>query len=306
MEDKPKVSIITATYNRSHFYENLKRMVANQDYPHDRIEWIIMDDSPVSHSSYFPDVVAGIKVQYYHLLKKIPLARKRDLLNHKATGQYIVNFDDDDYYPASRVSHAVDMMVRNAGNLAGGGIMYMYFTSNKKIYRLGPYCANHATAATMAYSKEYSRKHSFGSGHYAEESTFTDGWKQPMIDLAPEKTVLALSHSENTIDKNIFLDGRYGQLHVTVHETDKRLEDFIQEADILDFYRSLGYDGSKSTISTIEVKDILEKSANDIEQKYNVATVNRIINDLSREQSRVNIRRVLVDHLEPYPTPKFT
>jgi glycosyltransferase involved in cell wall biosynthesis len=301
-----KVTIITATYNRSAFYENLKRMVANQDYPHELLEWIIMDDSPASHSAYFPPLLDGIRVQYYHLQKKISLAHKRDLLNHKAGGKYIVNFDDDDYYPACRVSHAVDMLVKGGGNLAGGGIMYMYFTSNKRIYRLGPYCANHATAATMAYTKEYSSNHSFGTGHYAEESTFTEDWKSPMINLVPEKTVLALSHSENTIDKNIFLQGRYGQLGVTVHETDKHIDDFITEPDIFAFYSGLGYDGSKSTIATLEVVKKLETASHDIEHKHNVATANRIVNDLVREQARINIRRMFIDRLEPYPTPKLS
>ena len=70
----------------------------------------------------------------------------------------------------------------------------------------------------MAYSKEYSRAHSFGEGGYAEESKFTDNWKSPLVDLQPEKTVLALSHSSNTIDKNIFdfkikISKRFGNWH---------------------------------------------------------------------------------------------
>ena len=63
----PFVSIITCTYNRASFLHNLIRMVSYQDYPHSKIEWIIIDDSDVTNASVFPPNIDGITVRYYHL-----------------------------------------------------------------------------------------------------------------------------------------------------------------------------------------------------------------------------------------------
>ena len=46
----------------------------------------------------------------------------------------------------------------------------------------------------------------------------TESWKHPMVQLDPMKTVLALSHSDNTIEKTMFLEERYGHIGRTVHE----------------------------------------------------------------------------------------
>ena len=40
----PLVSICTPTFNRRPFIENMFQCFRNQDYPADRIEWIIVDD----------------------------------------------------------------------------------------------------------------------------------------------------------------------------------------------------------------------------------------------------------------------
>ena len=40
----PLVSICTPTFNRRPFIENMFTCFRNQDYPKDKIEWIIVDD----------------------------------------------------------------------------------------------------------------------------------------------------------------------------------------------------------------------------------------------------------------------
>ena len=40
----PLVSICTPTYNRRPFWEGAIKCFYNQDYPQDRMEWIIIDD----------------------------------------------------------------------------------------------------------------------------------------------------------------------------------------------------------------------------------------------------------------------
>ena len=50
--DLPCVSILTATYKRSHFNALMIYNVRNYHYPKDKLEWIIYDDSPNEHKQF--------------------------------------------------------------------------------------------------------------------------------------------------------------------------------------------------------------------------------------------------------------
>jgi glycosyltransferase involved in cell wall biosynthesis len=290
-------------------------MVKAQDYPHDRMEWIIIDDTPdLDSSSEFPTELDGITVRYYYLKEKVSLAKKRNLLNYQAKGKYLVNMDDDDYYPPCRVSHAVETLMKHGTPLAGSSKMFMYFSKDKSVYQLGPYRENHGTAATMAYTKEYTKEHDFGDGNYAEEGVFTSGWTVPMAQLDSMKTVLALSHSNNTIEKTIFLEERYGHIGRTVHETSMTLKDFIKESEeqeVHDFYDSLSYE-YKTNEYTKEVIDKMKKNATEASRKYNVVATQKMMEELIQARSAYekkmffvhgkNVGKLVVQR-KPAPTP---
>lgn len=82
--------------------------------------------------------------------------------------------DDDDYYPADRVSHAVDMLRTSPNALcAGSSEIYIYFKHIQKMYQFGPYGPNHSTAATFAFRKELLKETSFeDNAAVAEERHF--------------------------------------------------------------------------------------------------------------------------------------
>lgn len=288
-QDLPFVSIITCSYKRRKFLPNMIKMVSSQDYPHNLMEWIIMDDSPESNADIFPESVDGIKVRYLYLKNKIPLAKKRDLLNHAATGKYLINMDDDDYYPPCRVSHAVETLISQGTPLVGSSKMYMYFSRDKSIYQLGPYRENHGTAATLAYTKEYAANHLFydpncknGKGNFAEEGIFTEGWKHQMAQLDPFKTVLALSHTDNTIEKTMFIEEKYGHLGRSVHETDFNLSKFINqstEPEVYNFYDTLKYEYKVNEYTDI-VRQKMENNSAQAQVQYRELMTNRMVEEL--------------------------
>lgn len=268
----------------------MKMMVQAQDYPHDKLEWIIIDDSPESSAAIFPEQkLDGITVRYMYLKTKIPLAKKRDLLNHAAKGSILVNMDDDDYYPPCRVSHAVETLMTKKTQLVGSSKMYMYFSRDRSIYQLGPYKENHGTAATLAYTKAYADKHRFydpncktGQGHFAEEGVFTEGWKHPMAQLDPFKTVLALSHTDNTIEKTMFIEKKYGHIGNTVHETDFGLNRFINkeaEGDVYKFYDTLEYEYKENQF-TDKVKTKMESNAAQSNAAYRQHMIKKMAEEL--------------------------
>jgi cellulose synthase/poly-beta-1,6-N-acetylglucosamine synthase-like glycosyltransferase len=72
----PKVSLCTATYNRSAFLPLLQQHILAQTYPRELLEWIILDDSDDGSQLFQPDPHQGLTIRYQHLPAKVTLGKK--------------------------------------------------------------------------------------------------------------------------------------------------------------------------------------------------------------------------------------
>ena len=228
----PFVSLCTPTFNRRPFIHHIIKCVENQDYPMDRMEWIIVDDG----TDPIEDMVKDIPyVKYHRYETKMSLGKKRNVMHEKCKGDILVYIDDDDYYPPCRVSHAVDTLTKNPDVLCvGSSEMYIYFKHINKMYSFGPYAANHATAATFAFRKELLLQTSYDEDVYVgEEKKFLKNYTIPFKQLDPRKSILVFSHIHNSFDKKKLLTG---EQKGTYREIDVKVEDIITEADALNFF----------------------------------------------------------------------
>ena len=228
---KPFVSICTPTFNRRPFFPYIIKCLENQTYPKDKIEWIIIDDG----TDKIEDLVSHLpQVKYFKYDEKLLLGKKRNLAHEKASGDIIINMDDDDYYPANRISHAVDMLRTNPKAMcAGSSEMYIYFKHIKQMYKFGPYGPNHATAATFAFRKELLNETRFeDNAAVAEETFFLKQYTIPFVQLDPMKSILVFSHNHNSFDKKNLLDNPNQFMSVS----DKKVEDFVKEPDLRKFF----------------------------------------------------------------------
>ena len=124
----------------------------SQIYPKDKIEWIIVDDGPDKIEDLVKD---HPNIKYYKYDEKMTLGKKRNLMHEKTKGDIIVYMDDDDYYPPTRISHAVDILTSHPNALcAGASELYIWFKHINKMYQFGPYSANHGTAGTFAFKRK--------------------------------------------------------------------------------------------------------------------------------------------------------
>lgn len=89
-----KVSLLTPTYNRPRHLEYLYRLFKAQTYP-DK-EWVIADDS--YEPNEFLLRLSDPEVRYLHFDMRASIGAKRDRLMLESHGEYVANFDDDDYY----------------------------------------------------------------------------------------------------------------------------------------------------------------------------------------------------------------
>lgn len=228
------VSICTPTYNRREFIPYLINCIKDQSYPQELIEWIIFDDG----TDKIKDLVENIpNVVYLESDKKLPIGKKRNMLNDKAKNDIIIYFDDDDFYPVDRVKHAVITLNAKRNYLiAGSSMLFMYYSHINKIYSAGPYHPNHATAGTFAFRKELLKECRFeDNAKSAEERYFLKNYKIPMCQLNPLKTIIVLSHTTNTYDKKKLLDKN----DKMIRKTHIKLNKLVKNKESYNFYKSL-------------------------------------------------------------------
>ena len=222
--DVPTVTLCTPTHNRRPFLRLLKACVEAQDYPKPRLNWVIIDDGTDDISDLFE---GEDWVSVRRLDAQVPIGHKRRMLVEAATGDIVVNMDDDDYYPPQRVSHAVaTLRASRSAVIVGSSRMPTYFRRDDAMYALGPYGPTHATAATMAFWRKAAAEHRYDeSACFAEETQFLNGYRAPVAQLDPSKTIVVMSHGTNTCDKEQLRNqGPFRALKDT-------LEDVIGEAN---------------------------------------------------------------------------
>lgn len=198
------VSVVTPTYNRRKFIPILIEIYKNQTFPKHKMEWIILDDGKDSVEDLFEYVTQELpNIRYIRSHDKLRIGAKRNLLNQEARGSIIIAMDDDDYYPPERVETVVQAFKKNPQiELAGSSEMWLYYHDTRKVMIAGPYHPNHATNGTMAWRKSYAEKHQYNEYvTQGEEASFLEDYCHPMIQLNPQKTILVICHSDNTVDK---------------------------------------------------------------------------------------------------------
>ena len=228
----PFVSVCTPTFNRRPFIPALIKCFKHQDYPADRMEWIILDDG----TDKIEDLVSDIpQVRYLKYDEQMVLGKKRNITNREAKGDIIVYMDDDDYYCPTRVSHAVHILKLNPGALcAGGSKQLIYFKHNCSMYQLGPYGPNHATAGTFAFRKELLEHTAFDDeAALAEEKYFLKDYTVPFVQLDYRQTSVMFSHRHNTFDKRRLLNNSSSKL---IHKVSIEASSIIKEPVLCKFY----------------------------------------------------------------------
>ena len=232
MSKTPFVSVVTPTFNRRPFIPAAIQCFLNQDYPAHLMEWIIVDDG----TDKVEDLFKGVpNCRYFKYDQKMYLGKKRNLAHELCSGEIIVYMDDDDYYPPTRVSHAVSVLRANPKVLcAGSSEMHIYFTNIDQMYKFGPYGPNHATAATFAFRRELLAKTRYDdTAALAEEKAFLKDYTIPFIQLDTEKTILVFNHKHSTFDKQLLL-GNSKNPYISISE--KTIDSFSLSTDSKSFY----------------------------------------------------------------------
>ena len=240
-----EVSVVTPTYQRRPFISALIQIYQQQTYPKEKMEWIILDDGRDKVEDLFEEASKAIpNLRYIYHPEKMRIGEKRNRLNQEAKGNIIIAMDDDDYYPPHRIQTVVDAFAKHPTmDLAGSSKMFMYYMDTKKIYSIGPYGPSHATNGTMAYRKRYAEKHQYDPFvTKAEEVSFLENYRHPMIQLDSLSSILVICHTDNTVDKT-----RLRKEHEQSNNPNKmvrttyQLRDIVTDPILHAFYEGLSF-----------------------------------------------------------------
>ncbi len=203
----PSVSIITISqYSRRECLRNLSMLIQAQIYPH-IVEWVIVEGTKdkadsIKNAQLIREMKSDIPIHFIDGYAGQPLSDLRNAGNEACRGDMIVCMDDDDYYPPTRVSHAVYRLQKSTALIAGCSKAYIYFYLTGDFFQFKSFGKGHSTNNCLAYKREYLLTHQHLPGlSKAEESSFTNDFSEPMEQLDPVKTIVVSGHSANTVDK---------------------------------------------------------------------------------------------------------
>jgi glycosyltransferase involved in cell wall biosynthesis len=234
----PLVTVCTPTFNRRPFIPWIIQCFKNQNYPRDRMEWVVVDDGTDKVRDLFEAAELGECLKYVSCEEKMTLGKKRNLMHDHSKGDILVYMDDDDYYPPERVAHAVEMLSRHKSAMcAGSSELHVWFGHINRMVQFGPYGKSHATAGTFAFRRKLLETSRYEEGaSLAEEKYFLKNYTVPFVQLEPKKTILVFSHSHNTFDKKTLLGNmennpfqRYTDVCVESYVKDDAMRRFFME-----------------------------------------------------------------------------
>ena len=202
-KDLPKISIVTPTYNRRKLFSMALNNYENFNYPKNKIEWVIVDDSPNDMDSV-EDLVSYMRnVKYIRFRSNeepMTVASKRNIGASNASNQYILHMDDDDYYPPESLIARVKLLLKyeKEGIECLGSTLigtYNILTNTSSMSTDGPISLSEAS---MAYTKRFWETRGFDDLCVrGEHKYFTENRFDKILDVPYSFILIAVNHRNN-------------------------------------------------------------------------------------------------------------
>ena len=218
----PPVSIITPTYDRRKLFSMAIRNFQAFEYPPDKLEWIIIDDTPDEDYSVKDMLPKDYRIKYVPVStkEKMSVAHKRNIGVKEAKYDYIVHMDDDDYYLPGSIMFRVKALMQYANKGVG-----CVGCSRVGIYDLVEDKSSIATdgmislsEASMAYTRQFWEKQQFNElEEFGEYRSFIQGRFDQILEMPYSYIMIALVHKNNftgtskRIDKNVIINKETGK-----------------------------------------------------------------------------------------------
>ena len=203
--DLPCISIITPTYKRRNIFSIALFNFENFIYPKNKLEWIIVDDSP--EDECVKDLLPRdkrIKYIYYdNKDKPYTIAMKRNIAVSNSSYDYIIHMDDDDYYPPESLLARIKILLKyKSQNIqcVGSTLIgtYNILKNESSMSSDGPISLSEAS---MGYTKKFWEERPFDETCVrGEHKYFTEQRLNKIIDIPYSFILIAINHKNNFTD----------------------------------------------------------------------------------------------------------
>lgn len=215
-EDCPPISIVTLLYNRRKFFDLACHNIMLSDYPKDKIEWVIVEDSDNPEENASDRVIqvglkaAPLTVVYVPLEKKTPISEKRNLGCKRAKNEIILFMDDDDHYPETSFRRRVAWLTKHpwqpkcigCTTIACYDLIRGVSAVNTPPWNL-PLGQRISEATLCFYKKWWEDRHFTFKQNIAEGEDFVKGREHEFLEVPPQQMIVAFSHKKNVSGRRI-------------------------------------------------------------------------------------------------------
>jgi Glycosyl transferase family 2 len=215
-DSAPHISVVTLIYNRKKFFDLACHSLMITDYPKDKIEWILVDDSddPMEQNSdkivQVADAAAPLKMVYVPLKKKTSVSEKRNIGCEKATADIILMMDDDDHYPETSLRRRVAWLTKHpwAPKAVAATTIACYDllkgVSAVNTPPMGLPLSQRISEATLTFYKSWWAERKFSAGILVGEGEeFIFGREADVLEIPPQQIIVAFSHGKNVSSRRI-------------------------------------------------------------------------------------------------------
>jgi hypothetical protein len=220
--DCPPISIVTLTYNRRKFIDLAFLNLMITDYPRDKIEWIVVEDSDDQDKASSDKIFAfagahpEIKVGYVPLATKTSIGAKRNAGIERAHNDIILMMDDDDYYPETSIRRRVAWLLKgrigydSAPAVAACTMLAMYdLMTGKSAVNVPPWglgLGARVSEATLTFNRSFWETRRFPEVGMAEAEGWLEGRERDVIEIPPQQIIVAMSHGNNVSSRRVPAD----------------------------------------------------------------------------------------------------
>lgn len=213
-KDLPCISVVTLLYNRRKFAEMAFHNLLITDYPKDKIEWVVVEDSDIQEEQASDKILkfgrqsSPLSVSYIPLQGKTSIGEKRNIAVRRAQHDIILMMDDDDHYPPSSfrrrvlwLSHPWNPSACVCTTIACYNLLTGTSAVNTPPFTLG--LKERISEATLTFRKSWWEAKPFPTVNIAEGEGFLDGREHEVLELAPQQIIVAMSHGQNVSGRRI-------------------------------------------------------------------------------------------------------
>jgi hypothetical protein len=204
----PPISVLTLTYNRRNFIDLAFLNLLVTDYPKDKIQWVVVDDSDDPSKGVLDKIKAfeerqpGIEITYVPMTKKRSIGYKRNKAVQAAKHKICVNMDDDDVYPATSFRRRVSWLLAYPSVQVIGCTMIAMYDLQKGISAVNtpPWALKQCeriSEASLCFWKFYAVDTPFPDQQQSEGEGFVPGDSR-FMEIPPQQILVALNHGTNT------------------------------------------------------------------------------------------------------------